>query len=188
MIEKDQAIKIGFIQKPHGVKGELSLTLNDGVYSDDFKAKFLLLDIDNGLVPFFIEAIRVKGNKSILVQLESVDTELKAKDLCGSEVYVESDVFEGEENLPINAFVGFKVTDKQKSYIGIITEVQEISNNPLFVLDFEGKEILFPINPDFILGVDEKEKKMDVDLPEGLIDLYLDDEEGDDENEWEQGG
>lgn len=184
MIEKDQAIKIGFIQKPHGVKGELSLTLNDGIYSDDFKTKFLLLDIDNGLVPFFIETIRVKSNKSILVQFESVDTELKAKDLCGSEVYVESDVFEGEEGLSTSGFVGFKVIDKQKGNVGIIIEVQEISNNPLFVLDFEGKEILFPVNPDFILGVDENERVMDVDLPEGLIDLYLDDEmEGE---EWEQ--
>jgi len=175
MIEKDRAIKIGFIQKTHGVKGELSLILNDEVYLDEFDPKFLLLDIDNGLVPFYIESIRIKSNKSILVHLESIDTELKAKDLCGTEVYIETDVIEEKNNISTDAFVGFKVSDKLKGNIGIITEIQEISHNTLFVLDFDGKEILFPINSDFILGINESKKEMSVDLPEGLIDLYLND-------------
>ncbi|TLX77724.1 16S rRNA processing protein RimM [Labilibacter sediminis] len=185
MIDKDQCIKIGYIQKPHGVKGELQLSLNSGIYADNFETNFLLLDIDNGLVPFFIESKREKSNKSILVVLESVDSESKAKNLCGCEVYVESSVFKSTDTLPSNSFVGYQVYDKQKGDIGTITEIQEISNNPLFVLDFEGNEILFPVNPDFILGVDEKEKVMDVDLPEGLIDLYLEEDEFE-EDEWEQ--
>ena len=176
MILKEESTQIAYMQKTHGVKGELVLTLGEGIYSEELDPEFLLLDIDNGLVPFYVESYRVKSSKNMLVKLESVDNENKAKEMVGVQVYVETAMLETEGELPSAAFVGFRVTDKQKGDIGVISEIQEISNNPLFVIDFEGNEILIPINPDFILNVNEKDKTMQVDLPEGLIDLYLEEE------------
>ncbi|WP_066630027.1 ribosome maturation factor RimM [Labilibacter marinus] len=175
MIIKEDTTQIGFIQKPHGVKGELALTLSDGIYAEDLDLEFLLLDIDNGLVPFFVESYRVKGSKSILVKLETVESENKAKELSGCQAHAEITFEEDDEHMPSGAFVGFKVTDATKGDIGEIVEVQEITNNPLFVIKHEGQEILMPINPDFITSVEEAGKKIEVNLPEGLIDLYLED-------------
>lgn len=180
MIVKDECVKIGYISKTHGVKGEVSFTLHEGFFADNVEAEFLLLDIDNGLVPFVIESMREKGNKTLLVKLGDIETEVKARDLVGTEVYLESTDIQEDESVLVGAFVGFKVHDKGKGDIGTIVAVNEISNNPLFVLDFEGNEILFPINPDFIINVDEEKRLMDVDLPEGLIDLYLSEDEEDD--------
>jgi 16S rRNA processing protein RimM len=178
MIEKEKCTKVGYIHKPHGIKGEVSFSLNEGFFAEELEPEFLLLDIDNGLVPFYVESLRVKGSKTLLVKLESVEDEPKAKELCGTEVYLEAENLIEQEELPIGAYIGFQVIDQEKGDIGAITGFQEISNNPLFILDCEGAEVMFPINPDFILSVDEEGKIMEVNLPEGLIDLYLGEEEG----------
>jgi 16S rRNA processing protein RimM len=183
MIEKEKCTKVGYIQKTHGIKGEVSLSLNEGFFAEDLKSEFLLFDIDNGLVPFYVESLRVKGSKTLFVKLESVEDEPRAKELCGTEVYLENENLVEQEELPTGAYVGFQVIDQKKGDIGTITGLQEISNNPLFILDCEGTEVMFPINPDFILGVDEEEKIMEVDLPEGLIDLYLGEEESEEERD-----
>ncbi|MGQ1787316.1 MULTISPECIES: ribosome maturation factor RimM [unclassified Saccharicrinis] len=180
MLLKEKSTQIGFIQKSHGVKGELALTLHDGFYTEDLAPEFILLEIDNGLVPFYVESHRIKSSKSMLVKLENIDTETRASELAGTLVYVESSTLEQEKELTNNAFIGYTVNDKSKGFIGEITEVQEISNNPLFVLDFEGKEVLFPINPDFIIEIDDSNTTLKVDLPNGLIDLYLGEDDDED--------
>jgi 16S rRNA processing protein RimM len=180
MILKEKCVQIGYVSKPHGVKGEVAVSLLEGFYAEDLDLEFLLLDIDNGLVPFFVESLRIKGGKTILVKLERVDTEEMARELVSIEAYVQAEDVQTEENMPSGTFLGFRVIDQKKGDIGTITGVNEIANNPLFVLDFEGKEILFPVNTDFILQVDEENKEIEVNLPEGLIDLYLSEEEDDD--------
>ncbi|WP_185957502.1 ribosome maturation factor RimM [Saccharicrinis carchari] len=179
MIQKEDTTQIGFIQKTHGVKGELTLLLIEGINSEELDMDFLFLDIDKGLVPFYVESYRVKGTKSILVKLEGVDSESRAGDLCGTAVYVGKQQLEALDEMPDVGYVGYRVYDKKKGCIGSIRAVVEIVNNPLFALDFENKEILFPIHPDFIIASDDTEKTLHVDLPEGLIDIYL--EEPDDE-------
>ncbi len=173
MILKEESTQIGYIQKPHGVKGELVLTLSEGIYSDDLDPEFIFLDIDNGLVPFYVETYRIKSTKSILIKLETIDNESKAKLITGSQTYIETSLLEQSDDLPLKAFVGFKVTDIQKGYIGTITDVHEFSNNPLFVIDHEGNEVLIPINQSFIQSYNDINKSMNVNLPEGLIDLNL---------------
>ncbi len=174
MIEYSDSTQIGFLQKPHGVKGEIALTLGEGIYAENIDPEFLLLDIDNGLVPFYVESYRVKSNKSIYIKLETVDSENKAKDLSGTQVYLDKDdLEESDEYIPI-ALKGYKVNDKIKGYVGTIIDLQEISDNPIFILDYEGKEVLMPIHEDFILNIDDGNKTLETQLPEGLVDLYLD--------------
>ncbi len=181
MIQKDNCVKVGYVGKPHGVKGEISVSLFDGFYSEDLEPEFLLLDIDNGLVPFYIESLRIKGSKTLLVKFEDLNSEDKARDLVAVEVYVESKDITSEEEFHGGSFVGYTVVDQIKGNIGIISGINEISNNPLFIIDCDGDEILIPINPDFIVGVDDENKVVDVNLPEGLVDLYLGDNDDEDD-------
>lgn len=179
MIEKEKSSQIGFIQKTHGVKGELTLALIEDVDYQALEVDFLYLDIDKGLVPFYVESYRIKSTKNVLIKLESIDTENRANELSGIAVFINSEQLRNQTQLNDADFLGYQVFDKNKGYIGLINAVLEITNNPLFSLDFEGKEILFPINPDFIIAIDDTKKMVQVDLPEGLIDLYLAEPEND---------
>ena len=43
--------------------------------------------------------------------------------------------------------------------------------NTLFVVDYQGEELLVPAQEEFIIDIDQKHKVITVDLPEGLIAL-----------------
>jgi len=40
-------------------------------------------------------------------------------------------------------------------------------------VDIDGRDAMFPLNEDFIVGIDPEEKIIVLKLPEGLIDMYL---------------
>ena len=86
MIKKETVYKIGRLGKAHGVKGEISFQLDDDVF-DRVDADYLVLDIDGILVPFFIEEYRFKTDSNALMKFEGIDTQERARELTGCDVY-----------------------------------------------------------------------------------------------------
>ena len=52
-------------------------------------------------------------------------------------------------------------------------EVNEYPQQFVATVMYKETEILFPLNEDFIVEFDEDEKTLTLDLPEGLLDIYL---------------
>ena len=70
--------------------------------------------------------------------------------------------------------IGYSVEDENKGSIGTVVNVVDLKSNPLIVIDFKEKEILIPLVEELIVHVDQDSKRMKINAPEGLIDLYLD--------------
>ena len=98
MIKKEDVYKIGKLGKPHGVKGEVSMMFTDDIF-DRVEADYLILLIDGILVPFFMEEYRFRNDEQVLMKFVDIDTEAKARELTGCEVYFpreQADRHEGE--------------------------------------------------------------------------------------------
>jgi 16S rRNA processing protein RimM len=65
------------------------------------------------------------------------------------------------------------VIDHLKGNIGTVRQILELAGNPQLEIDFNGKMILLPLHEDFIKKIDNEGKKVEVEAPEGLIDLFL---------------
>lgn len=172
MIRKEEVFKIGIINKPHGVKGEVVFTFADDVF-DRVDCDYLVLLLDGIMVPFFMEGYRFKSNNVALVKFEGVDTAEKARMFTNVEVYFPVKYLDddgGEEILSWNVFEGFQVTDKCHGELGEIVGVDDSTINVLFVIEKDGKELLLPAHEEFILDVDRKHKRMYVEIPDGLLD------------------
>ena len=63
------------------------------------------------------------------------------------------------------------MTDAQKGLIGVIAEVDQSTENVLFVIPTENDELLIPFFEDLIEKIDHKKKMLFVNLPAGLLDL-----------------
>lgn len=178
MTEKEECVKVGLIAKPHGVNGEVVVRADAGFCADDLCYEFLLLEIDGGLVPFYAEEVRIKSSEEILVKFEFVESHTDARRLSGCNVYVrrewtdETSTNTSESNLSIGFLVGYQATDKQAGTLGIITDIDnQVGANPLFVISHNNDELLVPIADEFIVSINDKQKTILFDLPEGLIDL-----------------
>lgn len=173
-IPKNNCVKVGYVQKPHGISGELVIRFQEEYYETLEEYPALFLEIDNLLVPFFIseEGLRFKSSESVIAQLEWIDSDAKAKALCGLSVFVmEDEVIEFDNEMSPHALVGFQLFDETLGPIGEITEVHDYAGNMLLLVDYQGKEALVPINEDLIVRIDEDLREIELRIPEGLFDL-----------------
>lgn len=170
MIKKEEVFKIGILNKPHGVKGEVAFTFSNDVF-DRADCDYLVLLLDGILVPFFIKEYRFKSDTVALVKFEGVDTAEKARKFTNVEVYFPIKYMDAQEDmLSWNLFEGFKVIDKRHGNLGEIVGVDDSTINVLFVIEKKGKELLLPAHKEFVVGIDKERKVVYVDIPEGLLD------------------
>ena len=169
MIRQEEVYKIGKLGKTHGVKGELSFLFDDDVF-DRVDADYLVLDLDGILVPFFIEEYRFRSDSNVILKLEGVDTQERARELTGTDVYFPLSLVDDDEApLSLNFLVGFELIDAASGKsIGRIVSIDDQTANLLFELE-DGT--LIPANDDLITHIDKDLRQITLDLPEGLLDL-----------------
>ncbi|WP_430814166.1 ribosome maturation factor RimM [Carboxylicivirga sp. RSCT41] len=176
MIEKHTCRQIGVIVKTHGIAGEMVIRLFDEFSIDDMDTEFLFLDLDGGLVPFFLNEAREKNQSDVLVKFEQVQSDKAALSLMDAPVYVNKTSEESAGEDAAEAFsayqlVGYQCQAVGHGHIGEIIAIRDISKNPLFEIDNDGEELLIPIVEHFIAGIDDEQQLVIFDLPEGLIDM-----------------
>lgn len=173
MIEKADSVKVGLIAKPHGVNGEVVARALTGFTSDDLCYEYLFLELDGGLVPYYVEEVRVKNGEEVLVKFEYVDTQEEGRRISGADVYISRDWLEEQgDDVSIGSLVGFTAREKRIGELGEIVDIEEQNGvNPLFVVEHNGEELLIPMVDDFISAVDVNSRVVTFELPEGLLDI-----------------
>ena len=171
MIKQSDVIKVGVFTKPHGVSGEIRLEFEGGAF-EEIPSEYIICDMEGILVPFFIESYRLSGGNTGYVKFQRVDNLAYANRFSNVTAYLPNDVVdeEVEENI-YDELIGFRLHDETKGDIGVILAIDETTSNVLFVVDYNGQEILIPLHEDLIEGIDSESKIIYVDLPEGLTDL-----------------
>lgn len=161
--------KIGKIGKPHGVKGEVSFHFSDDVF-DRTEAEYLMLCIDGLMVPFFMEEYRFRSDETALVKFCDIDTQERASELTGYEVFFPRDVADDDDdNLSWAEIIGYSLIDSATSKnVGKIASVDDSTINILFELE-DGT--LIPASIELITNVDKKHKEIEIELPDGILDL-----------------
>lgn len=171
-MEIKSAQKIGFILKPHGLKGEVTVSLDAGIPEDIESLKSVFLEKDNGLVPYFIEAISVRGQKAF-VKFEDVNSLEMAGEISRQGIFIPKP--ERAKSKPGEFYpdevIGFEVYDESDELIGTIKEVMDEGPNPMLIINHKTKEVLIPLNSPFIQNVDKRKKKFTVNLPDGFLDI-----------------
>ncbi len=169
MIKKEDVYKIGRIGKPHGVKGEVTFRFEDDVF-DRVEAEYLVLSVDDILVPFFMDEYRFRSDDAALVKFCDIDTQEQAAGLTGCDVYFERRFIDEESNeLTWAEIIGYEIVDDATGKaVGRIAAVDDNTVNTLFELE-DGS--LIPAPDELITDVDKSARKITIILPEGLFDI-----------------
>ena len=170
----DQLIKIGHIAAAHGVEGQLVLQHNLGRKSDLAGVESFFLETQEGrFLPYFLTEVRARDASESLLRVEGINTREKALALIRKAVWLETPVAQklADKSAPI-ALLGFVVMDQGKP-LGPVLEVIEQPAQILLRLDVEGKEVLAPLHEGTLEGIDHKKRLIKLNLPEGLLDIYL---------------
>ena len=172
MIKVEDVYRIGLINKPHGVHGELLFTFDDDIF-DRMEADYIICMMDGILVPFFFESYRFRSDSTALIKLEGIDTEQQARRMTNVEVFFPKEHVEelDDNELTWSYFVGFLIKDVNEGEIGKVIDVDDSTINTLFVGDHNDTEVLIPAQEDFIVDLDREKRVITMQIPAGLLDL-----------------
>lgn len=163
MITLEQVIAIGRITRTHGKQGEVQCLMSND-YWDNADATFLILNLNNILVPFRVLDWRGKGSESLIFKLDSINCEQSAVPLLGAEAYMlKNDISQDQEILPTwQSLLGYQVVDTDQGVLGTIMHVDETTINTLLTLN---NDRLIPIHEDFIIEIDSEQHILTLCLP-----------------------
>ncbi|MCM1520281.1 MAG: ribosome maturation factor RimM [Lachnoclostridium sp.] len=176
MITADLLVQIGTFNKPHGINGEISVIVDEP--DIDFALlRCIVTEMDGIFVPFFISSVRSRGQASLLIKIDGVDNEKEAALFSRKPVYaLKSDVDfiddDASEGLYASDMTGFMLKDVEKGEIGIISAINDSTENVLFIVERpDGSELYIPVAEELITDIDIPNQTLTMDLPEGLLDL-----------------
>ena len=168
MIKQEEVYRIGRLGKTHGVKGEVTLLFDDDIF-DRVDCDYLILEVDGILVPFFIEEYRFKGDTTAIMKFEDVDTQQRAQELTGCNVFFPRSLAEEDNTPSLSMLIGFNLVEASSAaVIGRIAAIDDSTANLLFELE-DGT--LIPANDDLIENIDMAKKQITMNLPEGILTL-----------------
>lgn len=174
-MKKEDCFYLGKIVSKYSFKGELlaKLDTDEPDLYDSLEAIFV--DLKGNLVPFFVESSQLHKSDLLRLKFEDVDTEADADALIKTELYLPLELLPKleDDKFYFHEVIGFSIKDKNFGHVGMITGINDSTAQALFEIDRDGIEILIPMNDEFIDKVDRENKTIEVNTPEGLIDLYL---------------
>jgi len=172
---KEDCYLLGKITKTHGLKGELAIWLDVDFPEDYEDLDSLLLEIKGELVPHFVEEIQIRPNKSI-IKFEDIDTIEDAQKIVNCDIYLPEDnlpELEGNEQFYYHEIIDFDIVDEQKGKLGKVLTVYTFDQQDLIAMQYGGQEILIPISDEIVKTIDREKKELYTNLPEGLLEIYL---------------
>ena len=148
--------RIGQVLKSNGRDGELLVSFS-GIAPEEIDLEEpVFIEFDGLPVPFYFEAFNQRGNTRALVRLTGVHSLTDADELAGAILYAEDD---------------WTVLDADGTKAGTVTAHEDIPGNPCIWVETGHGECLLPLQEELVLDVDETEKTLQMEIPEGLLDL-----------------
>lgn len=166
---------IGKITKLSGNNGELVVFSKILSQLQPKVDDLLFVELQRQMVPFYIETVKKLGTDRFLIKFDNVNTTHKATLLLEAKVFSTSTKNIKTET-PEVELNGYQLYDLKKEFIGVVDRVDFNPKNPILYGDSNGKEIIIPFNENIILEIDQKNKMIKTDIPDGLLELYLGDE------------
>jgi 16S rRNA processing protein RimM len=166
--------KAGKLVAVYGLKGELVLKHELGKKTSlkDLQAIFIE-DRKDAFLPWFIERAKAKSDTEVYLKLEGVNTREEAAKLAQKEIWLREEDFKrlATKTSPAN-LLGYTIINN-KDRLGEILEVIEQPHQLLCRIELNKKEVLVPVNENFLKKIDHKKRKVVVELPEGFLEVYL---------------
>ena len=159
--------RIGQVLKSNGRDGELLVSFS-GVAPEEIDLEEpVFIEFDGLPVPFYFEAFSQRGNSRALVRLTGVHNLTDADELAGAVLYAEDDLYEDEDE----DLTSWTVLDADGTKAGTVSAHEDIPGNPCIWVETGHGESLLPLREELVLEVNETEKTLRMEIPEGLLDL-----------------
>lgn len=179
-MRKEDCYFLGKITRKHGLAGNVILKLDTDQPELYNKLESIFVEINGLLVPFFIEKTSWSKTDALNILFKNV-TEALAEQVLGKDVYLPLTTLPklSGKQFYYHEIVGFEIREEDGKSCGIIQSVNDQTAQHYFMLKLADRDVVIPIIKDWILEVNRDEKYIQMQLPDGLMDVFLTDSKKD---------
>lgn len=174
-MNKSDCFEWGRVVKPQGLKGAIVVHI-DADNPNDYKGlDAFLIETEGQLVPYLIEELKINNNNKAVVKLEDVSTVEMATALVKSTIFLPLRALPKlkDGQFYYHDLIGYTVMDQQQGELGKVSTFYSKPGQDLLAMEYKGKEVLIPVTDDVIMRPDFEKNTLHVNLPEGLLEIYL---------------
>jgi 16S rRNA processing protein RimM len=165
---------LGTIVKAVGLKGEVKLLPAPDFWPDVLAADALDVVIDGELQRTVRVTRRRPKGETFILKLEGIDTVEAAEPLVGANLEISLDALGGvqppEKLLPCQ-LIGLDVVLRDGLPFGVVVDMLLGSAQDCLIIEKDAERYLVPYVPDLVRKVSIEEGIIEIDPPEGLLDL-----------------
>jgi len=180
----DQLFELGYLADTHGIKGGLVIVIDADEPQHYSKLKHLFVKKKNSFLPYFIQSIKIQKNGEGIVTFEDVGSDEAADSLVGSTVHAPVSELPPlkDGQFYFHELPGSTIEDEKLGNIGTIIEVFDTEFQSIVSFQHQGQEVMFPLHEDLYDRFDRPTKTLFTRLPDGLLEAYIKEDEGSNEN------
>jgi 16S rRNA processing protein RimM len=168
-------ILFGKIIKTHGVKGELLVEVFSDSPGDYQDLESVFVEIKQKQIPFFLTSFQPTNQQKVIVAFEDVESVKQAEPLVGSAIFIpqEEILAIDEGRFYYQQMMGYQFEDITAGALGVLDNFIQKNGQDLLIMLYKNAEVYIPVAEQIILDINHKNKTIRVNLPEGLVDLYV---------------
>lgn len=165
-------ILLGRITRVNGYEGAVTVKL-ERFYSGELPhMESVFLEIEGRPVPFFIVESDYSGADILRLRFNGYNSSDKVQEFVGCRVFLTTPAANDKKPEVITGLKGYSVLTSDNKILG---SVEEVIQNPgqwlLSIITPLNKEILIPLHEHFIVSIDNENKLLIMNLPEGLTEI-----------------
>ena len=174
----DETYQLGYLIKTHGLRGQIVAHFDVDDISAYTKLKTVYLTLAGAptkLVEHQVEKVQPQSGNKVLLKLRGIERIEEAELLRGSQLYLPLAALPElkEDQFYFHDVIGFTVVDKNQGPLGIVENFYELPQQDMLAMSYQGQEVLIPVVDELISHADHAKKEIYVNLPDGLLDVYL---------------
>lgn len=163
---------IGAVVAAHGVQGTVRLRSYSDVPGRFGRLETVLLGVDDRHIQTYRVLSSSEYGDRVLLRFEGCDDRDTAETLIGCNVYIPEHAMERPPDGShfVHDLIGCTMRTVSGEYRGIVRDVMLLPANDIYVVDYDGSEVLVPAVPAFIRSVDIEARSIVVDPIPGLFE------------------
>jgi len=174
----DETFQLGYIIKTHGLRGHVTahFDVDDPAAYQKLKAVHLTLaGAPTKLVEYKVEKVQPQAGARVLLKLHGIDRIEDAEPLRGAQLHLPLTQLPdlADDQFYFHDVIGFTVVDSVLGELGTVENFYELPQQDMLAMRYQGQEVLIPVVDELISHADMAQKQVYVNLPDGLLDIYL---------------
>jgi 16S rRNA processing protein RimM len=172
-MQKEEYFGVGKLVGTFGINGQIVLLHSLGKKTNLKGLEVIMIEVRKGeLVPYFVQETKAKNDTEVYLTLEDISTKEKAQRLVSRPVWFKvTDFNKFVDQSSSISMLGYMIYDNEKE-LSEIVEIIEQPHQILAKIMYDAKEMLIPIHETFIINIDHKNRKVVLNLPDGLLDIF----------------